>query len=395
MKLITIPPLPLLLALLVPTLACAQATKPKFTTSDGSPFIVKDNFPPFSWDTTQRYFMFGNKNKVLDSKSVKFVADRTNFICIEKSHGLKQFKHAEIGTRHEAAALKKANPKIKVLFYFNAAYAWPYTSYNDIFSDESLAKNPKHKEFLVVHPKTKKFVERFGVYCFDVLNPEFRTWWSDTVAKGMKETGCDGVFIDQMHGNTLFGFRKEKENEVAIAMGEMMASLKQKIGKDKILLANNANKEIGRHVVPVSDALMFENYAKVKYTKESLLEEWGQMLQNAKAGKISVFRFGVDGTWRGNIKPNMVKLSKEKLEFAHACYLIGAQPYTYFLYSWGWKTGTGAMIEYPSLKNPLGPPKGAYKRVKPNGWEFTREFQHASVWVNTESREAKITWKKP
>ena len=53
------------------------------------------------------------------------------------------------------------------------------------------------------------------------------------------------------------------------------------------------------------------------------------------------------------------------------------------------------MIEYPSLKNPLGPPKGAYKRVKPNGWEFTREFQHASVWVNTESREAKITWKKP
>ena len=23
---------------------------------------------------------------------------------------------------------------------------------------------------------------------------------------------------------------------------------------------------------------------------------------------------------------------------------------------------------------------------------FTREFEHASVWVNTESREAKITW---
>jgi hypothetical protein len=42
---------------------------------------------------------------------------------------------------------------------------------------------------------------------------------------------------------------------------------------------------------------------------------------------------------------------------------------------------------------PLGAPKEAYKRVNPEGWEFTREFEHASVWVDTEKREAKINWR--
>ena len=178
-------------------------------------------------------------------------------------------------------------------------------------------------------------------------------------------------------------------------MGQMMAALKQALGPDKILLANNAYSADAKYVYPVSDAIMFENYATVKSSKESLLAEWGHMLRNAKNGKISVFRLGVEGTGRRNLKPNMPELSKqkEKVEFALACYLIGAQPYSYFLYSWGWKLSSGALVDYPEFKRPLGPPKGAYQRTTPDGWEFTREFEHASVWVNTESRKAKITWR--
>ena len=91
----------------------------------------------------------------------------------------------------------------------------------------------------------------------------------------------------------------------------------------------------------------------------------------------------------------MPKLSKEKAEFALACYLIGAQPYSYFMYSWGWKLSSGALVDYPEFKKPLGIPKGGYRRTTPDGWEFTREFEHASVWVNTETRQAKITWHQP
>jgi hypothetical protein len=277
------------------------------------------------------------------------------------------------------------------LFYFNAAYAWPYTSYNRNFTRQRIEAQPELKKFLIADPKTGKLANRYGAFCYDVLNPDFRDWWVETVAKGVRESGCDGAFIDQMHGSVKL--RKGKGAEIEKAMGTMMTALKKKMGADKILLANNACNADAKHVYPVSDAIMFENYASEKSSKESLLEEWGQMRKNAKAGKISVFRLGVEGTGRRNMKPNMPELSKKKLEFAQACYLIGAEPYTYFMYSWGWKLASGALVDYPELRRPLGPPKGAYERTKPDAWEFTREFEHASVWVNTESRQAKITWR--
>jgi len=75
----------------------------------------------------------------------------------------------------------------------------------------------------------------------------------------------------------------------------------------------------------------------------------------------------------------MPQLSQEKLEYVLACYLIGAQPYLCVMYSGGWTLGDGTLVDYPELKRPLGPPKGAYQRTTPGGWEFTRAFEHASV----------------
>lgn len=360
--------------------------------SDGSRFSPKGFFPEFSWDTVPLYYMFGNKGVVLSPKQVSFIAERTGFLCIEKSHGMRQLGSAELGAKHEAAAFKKVKPGMKVLFYFNAAYAWTYTSYNKDFTKKRIDERPDLQEFLIRHPKTGKFADRYGAFCFDVLNPDFQDWWVETVAKGVRESGCDGAFIDQMHGSV--DLRKDKEAEIQIAMGEMMGALKKKMGADKILLANNAYAENAKYVYPVSDAIMFENYASSKASKESLLAEWGDMLKNAREGKISVFRLGVEGTGRKNLKPNMPFHAKEKAEFALACYLIGAQPYSYFMYSWGWKLSTGPLVDYPEFQKPLGPPKGRAHRTTPDGWEFTREYEHASVWVDTEKREAKITWRE-
>ena len=63
-------------------------------------------------------------------------------------------------------------------------------------------------------------------------------------------------------------------------MGEMMASLKRKMGPDKILLGNNANQAIARHVFPVIDASMFEHYNEQLLSKESLLQDWEDMLRH-------------------------------------------------------------------------------------------------------------------
>ena len=367
--------------------------------SDGSRFVPQDIFPKFSWDTTPVYYMFGDKERILTPEEVEFIAARTDFLCIEKSHGYGELGAAELGAKHDTAAFKKVDSDIKVLFYFNAALAWPYTSYSKYFTKGRIDSSPDLKKYLIANPRTGELAQKHGAFLFNVLNPEFREWWVDTVAKGVEEAGCDGAFIDQMHGNV--NLMKDKGREIEIAMGELMSNLKNKLGTEKILLANNANSGNARYVYPVSDALMFENFSSVYFTKENLLADWDGMLRNAREGKISVFRLGVEGHGRGYLQSItreekfkiMPKISQEKLEYALACYLIGAQPYSYFMYSWGWTLGDGALVDYPELKRPLGPPKGAYQRTTPDGWDFTREFEHASVWFNTQTRQAKITWR--
>jgi len=45
---------------------------------------------------------------------------------------------------------------------------------------------------------------------------------------------------------------------------------------------------------------------------------------------------------------------------------------------------------YPEFDKPLGNPLGDMVR---NGWELSREYAHASVWVDLESKEAEIQWR--
>ncbi len=389
--------------------ASTSASGQNLKNSDGSVFTAPASYPKFSWDVTPQYFMFGDMQRVLKPEEVKFIAKQSDFICIEKSHGLKELGAAELGAKHEAAEFRKIKPGIKVLFYFNSAYAYSFTSYTKGLNRFQIDKNPELKSFLLTDPETGELANRENVYYFDVLNPKFRDWWVSTVAKGVEDSDCDGAFIDQMHGFSWM--RAEKTKEVRMAMGEMMGSLKKKLGPDKILLGNNTHQRAGQYVFPVVDAMMFEHYQSKLLTKENLLSDWDDMLKISKAGKMSVFRIGVEAEFdhdkekskkmkraaRDAMKAERdamyAELAKEKLEYYHAVYLIGAQPYSYFQYGWGWTLSSGSLADYPEFSKPLGAPKGAYTRVKRDGWEFTREFEYASVWVDTEKRKAKITWK--
>jgi len=226
--------------------------------SDGSEFVTQENYPKFSWETTPMYYMFGTTDRVLKPEEREFIAKRTDYICIEKAHALRDLGAAELGAKFEVAEFKKIKPDMKVLFYFNSAYAWPFTSYNKAFKGNEIDKHPELKKFLIVNKETGELEHRNNVYFFDVLNPDFRKWWVNTVAKGVKESGTDGVFIDQMHG--FFWLRSDKAVEVRKAMGEMMTNLKKKMGSDKILLGNNATDKIAEFAYPAVDAQMFEHY---------------------------------------------------------------------------------------------------------------------------------------
>lgn len=380
--------------------SCKQ-TKSVFEISDSTTFKSNTLLPKFSWETTPMYYHFGDIDRVLEPDEVDFVASKTDFICIEKSHAYNQLGDQVLGTKHEVEAFHKVKPKSKVLFYYNSYVAWPFPRFNKDLTPEGIAKNPELAKFLFINPKTGKLREKtrgpaFSYY-FDCLNPDFRKWWVASAVEGVKISGADGIFIDRMNVGVNSDYPNDQLVEIAKAKGEMMAELKKQMGPDKILIGNNGANT--KEVFPSCDAFMFEHYNASVMTKESLLKDWEDMLRIAKAGKMSIYRFGAKGKGKADLTlgatgtSGIEQKSKDQLEFYHACYLIGAQPYSYFQWNWGWNLSDGNLVEYPELVKPLGKPKEAYKRVNPEEWIFTREFEHASVWLNTEARKAKIVWK--
>ena len=374
--------------------------KSTFKVSDGTPFNAKEYYPEFNWDTTPMYYHFGDIDRVLEPEEVEFISERTDFIGMEKSHAFNALGDAVLGTKQEVEAFHEVNPESKVLFYYNSYVAWPFTQFNKDLTPEGIAKNKELTNFLAVDPETGELLEKSNYigfsYYFDAMNPEFREWWVASAVEGVKISGADGIFIDRMNVTESSGYLTDNLAELAKAKGEMMEALKAQMGPDKILIGNNGADT--KEVFPHCDGFMFEHYNGTVTNKENLLKEWGDMVRVAKAGKMSIYRFGAKGKGKNDITmgatgtEGIEARSHEQLEYFHACYLIGAQPYSYFQWNWGWNLEDGNLVDYPTLQKPLGSPKGEFKRETPNGWIFTREFEHASVWVNTDTKKAKITW---
>ena len=382
----------------------SQDTTEVYTTSNGVPFEAPAHYPAFSWDEVPVYMMFADGQRLLQNSEVQKIASETDFICIEKNHGLQPLGDAVLGLAHENQAFKAVKPGIKVLGYLNGALTYPFTRYTRMLTDAKIDAHPGIKAYLVTDAKTGELVKTRGLYGYNVLNPDMRAWWSDAAADMVRVGNADGIFIDQMHGFSWL-HPVEKRDAVVAGVGDMMAQLKAKIGPDKILLANN-----GAHIEPVfeaSDAFMFEHYKRsATHTKEKLLQDWQLMEKIADAGKICIYRFGAsqdgglpqEAIQEGQSRPRLTQdvyaaLAKEQLGLYLALYLIGAQPYAYFQWNWGWKLQTGPLEHYSEFHQPLGQPLAKYTRVHPDQWQFTREFEHASVWVDTEKWEAKIEWK--
>jgi len=354
------------------------------------------HFPPFSWARAPVYQMFADDKRLLTDAEVKRIAETSDFICIEKQHGYKALGGVELGTRHENARFKALNPESKCLFYFNSAFAYPFTTYSQIFRYGRVSE--KHKAFLLEDPKTGELAEREKTYHFDVLNPGFRSWWAQTVGKCVRESGADGLFVDQMHG---FGWlRPRKKKEVANAQAELMRMAKASIGRDKILLLNNAANI--PELSEIGDAFMFEHYEPALLTKEAIVKDWEAMKRISRAGKISVWRIGVEveelesagaDKKRRPTDAAYEALARERIFFYLAAFLIGAQPYSYFQYGWGWRLQAGPLVDHPEFKRRLGQPLGEYTRPNPDGWVFQREFEHASVSLDLGAREGRIEWR--
>ena len=381
------PPAPAPKAVEQPVAESAPPTPPP---AQAAEVAVTFRRPPFSWDTVPIYQMFGDGKRLLTDAELKIVAASSDFICIEKSHGISKTGCARLGAAREIERFKKIDPKMFCLFYFNSAYAFPFSKDTRVFGAK-VVEEP-FRSFLISDPKTGEPKRRGAVRMFDVLNPEFRTWWAEAVGKGVRETGADGVFVDQMHGNVFS--RRKQQKEVDAAQAEMMRMAKKAIGPEKILLLNGVDED-RPDLFEIGDAFMFEHSSARFITKEAIVKDWDDMKKIAAAGKIAVWRIGVHKEAKGAklvSEADLEKFARERLSYYLAAFLIGAQPHSYFQYGWGWTLQSGCLVEYPEFSKPLGAPKAEATRPDPAAWIFTREFEKASVRVDLAAGQGEIHW---
>ncbi|MCX7013932.1 MAG: putative glycoside hydrolase [Candidatus Sumerlaeota bacterium] len=362
------------------------------------------NYPVFSWDAVPVYLHFGSKT-LLSDEDLKTVARLTNFICLEKAHGRDSVGLAEQGIAADAAKLKQLNPRIKVLFYWNTFLGYPFTSYAKRFPSE-------HPDWVFRDGKGEPIYKTGTLIQYNLLNPDLRAWWASVAGDAVEKYHCDGIFMDAVDQSKRpvwmkKGWGEGKEQELTDAAIDMMNRARAAMGAGGLIIyngfaANKADLSVkGRDYIDYADGALFEHFDQfASDAKECILSDWETMKWAADKGKITIIKAWPDQGFNWQDKDLMKKpyaeleqMAREKITYPLACFLIGARDYSYFCYSWGYQYEHGSLIHYPEYYKPLGKPRSDFTRLSPDGWEFTREFEHASVWVDLANRKARIDWR--
>lgn len=358
--------------------------------------------PPFSWDTVPLYAHFGAA-KGLSADEVEFIATHYNFIALEKNHGFATHGDTEAGTLEDVQRIRAINPDATILYYWNLLLDYPFY--------ESSAKRGNDPSWFIHNADgtmDRKGDSQTGLRKFDLSNPELRAWWVDTAAKMLKAGNMNGVFVDalpQVSARPQLNQKKwgvDRYHAIEQGIAETLKLLKQAIGTDTLVIYNGIRSVPGEwehgglKYLRYADGVIVEHFNAFRsQSPEMLIADMERVQAAGEMGKVVIVKAFPGFSWLDKdmmAKPEteLLQLAMPRIQFPLAAFLIVAQPHFYFNYTWGYQDMHGAYAWYPEFDHKLGPPKGDARR---DGFEFWREFEHASVYINAETKEAQIDWR--
>ena len=350
-----------------------------------------DALPPFSWDHVPVYAHVGKRSGDFTTEELDFLSKHFNFITIEKDQASDKHGSTEAGFAVAAREIKKRNPRAKVLFYWNASL--------DTSSGRGdyLAMQTFPADGFLKDGQGKQVMRRKTVPNYDLLRKDVRDWWADVAAKAVREYGADGIFADAMGQDRVKGMSDEQFAALVAARVALLDATRRKIGPDKLLVYNGLMKDDPKKLLQFADGAMIERFGHFDTgsSKEQIAAFFEATHAAAQDEKIVLLKGWPGFSYREpevNKSPHdeLVRLAKERITFSLACFLVAAHPNSYFCYTWGYREKHGTFDWYPEFDKPLGPPQGLAKK---DGWNYQREFAHASVSVNLETKTARIDWK--
>jgi len=346
----------------------------------------------FTWERVPLYTHLGKRNADMTPAELDFLARHAPFVALEKSHGAAVHGSTEAGIAATARELKRRNPRIKVLFYFNAFINWPGYAAHRTYREEWTLRDAQGE--IVKHPS--------GTPRPDPSQPAFREWWSEVIAAAHRDAPLDGLFADALPQALSPALARQvgpgKARAVVAGLREMLALTKRKLGPARILLANGTRTTDFREILDWEglDGVMIEHFGGFKTdTPVDIKTDLDTIALAAAKGKFVVIKGWPGFNWLDKemmTRPHaeLLALARERLTFPLACYLVAAQPGTWFCYSWGYTSDHGMLDAYPEFSRPLGPPRG---EAGWNGLAATREFARASVQVDLAAKTARIDWR--
>ena len=383
----------------------AQKAKPQ---SGSRTSTAISRMPEFSWDTLPRYVHI-RKAKKFTAEELQYLA---NFplITLEKTTGSKSYGSTDAGTIEAAKAIKQINANTKILFYRNV-----FVHYKTYSFDDQLDSIP---DWYLQTKRGDDKVVRKQSRGYDTSNEALRKWWVDSAAEVCQSQYVDGLFLD---GNikSLTGYLKRqlpegKKEETIEGYHDMMTATRKSLGPEKLMVANIIRARFpnsGLEYMNYFDGTYLECFTKpagTKLSKQDYLAKGIKAAQTAaRDGKIVAMTLGLgesgvsDGVDETHKKiQNLSAISKDQLQFKLALFLVCAEKYSYLFLHDGYCVDTrgrknicqsGLWLKtLPEYEKPLGPPKGPSVQ---KGYIYTREFEYASVWLDIENSQGKVTWK--
>ncbi len=359
-------------------------------------YSQQEYYPNFSWDKVPIAFHFGKRGGLMTKDEAKFVTSRSNFIVLEKGHGGSDYKYTEDAIAKEARKLKKLNPGMKVIFYWNS-----FLDYN-MYKAHEVYQN--HPQWWLRKQNGELDFKNKGLKRYDLSNPKVRDWWTDVAKNEIVNGNTDGIFMDAFiqvsNPANIKLWGQKKYNDIQQGLKDLIKETREKLGDDKLIVYNGIRstpqRNVGNNFPDYTDVVMIEHFGHFASTsKESMLTDIQEMEKAGKSGKIVVFKAWPGFAWidkEAMSKPHTEKqkIAKNSITFPLAAFLAGAQEHSYFIYNWGYRMEMGCLEWYPEFDKSLGKP---LNDMVINGWVLTREYEHALVWVNLETNEAKINWK--
>lgn len=361
-------------------------------------------YPDFSWDTLPLY-MHVRKADAFTDEELDYLASFP-LITLEKTTGIRSSGSTDRGTVAAAEAIKRRNPRAKVLFYRNVFVHYPGYSF-----DEDLAGIP---DAFVVDRRGRKDLVRGDTAAYDLSNRGVVDWWVETAADICTSPAIDGLFLD---GNIkvispYLADRLPPGKKQAIVDGydELVRKTRTALPASDLMIANLIRARLddgGRDHLRSFDGSYIEGFTlPIGRVSEAdyVVKGIEAVQQAARSGKIIAMTLGLgeSAATADGIDDTRAKLTDPadvaaQVDYLIALFLVCAEPYSYLFLHDGYAVDTRQgeclskvwLKRFPQYDRPLGPPRGPATR---EGYEFTRSFAHADVTVDVEKRHATIEW---